>query len=454
MNTPERIRPKHRDAIVQSLRAGVVPRTGQQHIQVGRADEVSALVHDIERIGDGGSTIRFIIGEYGSGKTFFLHLVRSIALEKQLVTAHCDLSPERRIHATGGQARSLYAELMRNVATRAKPDGGGLQSVVERFVTSALTESKTRGVGAEAVIRERLDSLTELVGGYDFAEVIAAYWRAHDRGDEVLKAAAIRWLRGEFGTKTEARAALGVRTIIDDSNVYDQLKLLARFVRLAGFAGFLVCLDELVNLYKLANTQARNANYEQILRILNDSLQGTAMGLGFLLGGTPDFLLDTRRGLYSYQALQSRLAENTFATGNLVDHSGPVLKLANLTPEDLYVLLGKIRHVYASGDPAAYLVPDEALSAFMTHCSQRIGEAYFRTPRNTITAFVNLLAVLEQNASVSWRDFLGNVEIRIEANPDLAPLPDDQGDDDSAPAPTTPAVSQPTGDDDLATFKL
>jgi hypothetical protein len=455
MTSTDRIRPKHRDAIVQSLRAGVVPRTGQQHIQVGRVAEVQALVQDITRVADGGSTIRFVIGEYGSGKTFFLNLVRSIALEKQLVTAHADLSPERRIQATGGQARSLYAELMRNIATRAKPDGGALPTVVERFVTSALTESKAKAVAPEVVIRERLDALTELVGGYDFAEVIAAYWRGHDRGDEVLKAAAVRWLRGEFGTKTEARKALGVRTIVDDGNVYDHIKLLARFVRLAGFGGLLVCLDELVNLYKLANTQARNSNYEQILRILNDSLQGTAAGLGFLLGGTPDFLLDTRKGLYSYQALQSRLAENAFATGALVDHSGPVLKLANLTPEDLYVLLGKVRHVYASGDSSAYLLPDEALSAFMAHCSERIGEAYFRTPRNTITAFVNLLAVLEQNPSVSWRDFLGNVQVVVEANPDLAPLPDDSPDADEVSDRVPRQTAQrPSGDDDLAGFKL
>jgi hypothetical protein len=455
MTLPERIRPKHRDAIIQSLRVGVVPRTGQQHIQVGRADELSAIVRDLERVADGGGTIRFVIGEYGSGKTFFLHLVRSIALEKQLVAAHADLTPERRIHATGGQARSLYAELMRNLATRGKPDGGALQSVVERFVTSALTEAKTRTVNPEAVIRERLDALSELAGGYDFAEVIAAYWRGHDRGDEVLKAAAVRWLRGEYTTKTEARSALGVRTIVDDSNVYDQLKLLARFTRLAGFSGLLVCLDELVNLYKLANAQARNANYEQILRILNDSLQGTAVGLGFLLGGTPDFLLDTRRGLYSYQALQSRLAENTFATGTLVDHSGPVLRLANLSPEDLFVLLGKIRHVYAAGDTAAYLVPDKGLTAFMAHCAERIGEAYFRTPRNTITAFVNLLAVLEQNPGVSWPDFLGDVEVVVESNPDLAPLPEERAEDATAPTPEIPAPARgPTKDDDLATFKL
>jgi hypothetical protein len=416
---------------------------------------VKALLRDIERIADGGSTIRFIIGEFGSGKTFFLYLVRAIALEKQLVTAHADLTPDRRMHATGGQARSLYAELMRNISTRGKPDGGALQSVVERFVTSALTEARAQSARPDVVIRERLTALSELVGGYDFAEVIASYWRGHDTGDEVLKAAAVRWLRGEYSTKTDARNALGVRTIIDDGNMYDQLKLLARFVRLAGFGGFLVCLDELVNLYKLANAQARNANYEQILRILNDSLQGTAMGLGFLLGGTPEFLLDTRRGLYSYQALQSRLAENTFATGNLVDFSGPVLRLANLTPEDLYVLLAKIRHVYAQGEPAAYLLPDEALTAFMTHCAKRVGEAYFRTPRHTITAFVNLLAVLEQNPGVSWKDFIGEVEVVLETKPDLTPLPDEPAEEILAAEPPRAAgESTTTENDDLASFKL
>jgi hypothetical protein len=446
---PARIRPRDRDAIIQSLRAGVVPSTGQQHIQVGRVEEVRALVGDIERIIDGGSTMRFVIGEYGSGKTFFLHLVRSIALEKRLVTVHADLSPERRLHATGGQARALYAELMRNIATRAKPDGGAMASVVERFVTQALGDAREWGVSPEAVIRERLDSLSEMVGGYDFASVIEAYWRGHDTGDERLRSDAVRWLRGEFSTRTDARNALGVRTIVDDATFYDHLKLLARFVHLAGYEGLLVCLDELVNLYKLTNTQARNANYEQILRILNDSLQGTASRLGFLLGGTPEFLLDTRRGLYSYPALQSRLAENTFATQGLVDYSGPVLRLANLTQEDFYVLLTKLRHVYASGDPEAYLLPDEGLVAFMRHCLRRVGDAYFRTPRTTITQFVNLLAVLEQNPHTSWRDLVGQVELAPERNPDLLPLPPEDGERANGRDP-----SPPDDDGDLASFKL
>jgi len=450
MNDVAKIRPRERDAIIQSLRAGVVPRVGQHLIQVGRLEEAKAVLKDVERIGDGGSAIRFVVGAYGSGKTFFLNLVRSVALEKRLVTVHGDLTPDRRLHATGGQARNLFAELMRNMATRSKPEGGALASVVERFVTSALGEAKTRGVKPELVIQERLHDLTELVGGYDFAEVVAAYWRGHETGNDTLKNDAIRWLRGEFSTRTDARAALGVRTIVDDATFYDYLKLTARFSRLAGFAGLLVCLDELVNLYKLAHTQARNANYEQILRILNDSLQGIAVGVGFVLGATPDAVLDTRRGLYSYAALQSRLAENTFARGGLVDLSGPVINLSNLTPEDLYVLLGKLRSVQASGDSSAYLIDDEGIKAFMDHCSRKVGEAYFRTPRNTIKAFLDLLAVLEQNPGTTWQELLGNVALAEDRNPDLTPLDEEDNEDGRSGQSATTGAK----DDDLTTFKL
>ncbi|MDI1288869.1 MAG: ATP-binding protein [bacterium] len=449
------IRPRERDTIIQALRSGVVPRVGQQHIQVGRVEEVKALIEDIDRVADGGSSFRLTIGEYGSGKTFFLLLVRSIAMERKLVTVHADLSPDRRLHATGGQARSLYAELMRNMSTRSKPDGGAMGSVVERFITSALTEARASGANPEEIIRGRLADLSELTGGYDFAEVVAAYWRGHDTGNEQLKTDAVRWLRGEFSTRTDARAALGVRTIVDDATFYDQLKLLARFVTMAGFSGLLVCLDEMVNLYKLANTQARTSNYEQILRILNDSLQGTAVHLGFVLGGTPDFLLDTRRGLYSYAALQSRLAENRFAVHGLVDYSGPVLNLASLNQEDMYLLLTRLRHVFAAGDPSAYLLPDEALTAFMSHCSARVGDAYFRTPRTTIKEFVNLLAVLDQNPGTDWVQLVGAVDLAPETNPDLAPLIDD-GDEPLTAGDNPSAVTPPvSGDEDeLASFRL
>ncbi|WP_211268641.1 ATP-binding protein [Actinoplanes subtropicus] len=406
-----RIRPRERDAIVTSLRAGMVPRLGQQHIQVGRAAELRAAIHDIDRIADGGAGCRFVIGEYGSGKTFFLHLVRSIALEKRLVTVHADLSPDRRLHAASGQARSLYAELMRNLATRARPDGGALASVVERFVTKALDEANASGDDPAETIRARLATVAELTGGYDFASVVGAYWRGYDSGDEQLRGNAVRWLRGEFTSRVDARAALGVRTIVDDASVYDHLKLLARFVRLAGFGGLLVCLDEMVNLYKITGSAVRNANYEQILRIVNDTAQGGAEHLGVLFGGTPEFLMDPRRGLFSYPALASRLAPNQFASVDRVDHSGPVTSLGSLTPEDVFVLLTKLRHVYAGGDPQRYLVPDEALTAYMAHCATRLGDAYFRTPRETIRGFLDLLALLDQHPDLRWAELIREVDL-------------------------------------------
>ena len=296
-----------------------------------------------------------------------------------------------------------------------------MPSVVETFVTSALKQATESGAQPQAVIQQRLASLNEMVGGYDFAQVIASYCRGHETGNEALQSDAIRWLRGEFSTRTDARQALGVRTIIDDASVYDHLKLLARFVRLSGYKGLFVCLDELVNVYKLANSQARKSNFEQILRILNDTLGG-GDGIGFVLGGTPDFLMDTRKGLYSYEALQSRLAENPFAREGIVDYSGPVLRLMNLSPEDLFVLLQNIRNVHASDDENRVEIPDEAIEAFMSHCSQKVGDAHFRTPRSSVKAFVNLLAVLDQNPGLQWSNLVDSVELESDTNPDLEPL--------------------------------
>ena len=340
----------------------------------------------------------------------------------------------RRLHASGGQARSLYAELTRNMATRTKSEGGALAGILEKFIVTARTIAEESGATVERVVRQQVQSLTEMVNGYDFAEVVLAYWRGHEEGNEQLRADAVRWLRGEFTTRTDARAALGVRSIVDDATVYDQLKLLARFVRLSGYSGLLVCLDEMVNLYKLANTQARTSNYEQILRILNDSLQGSAEGLGFILGGTPEFLYDTRRGLYSYTALQSRLSQNTFAQGGLTDLSGPVVRLTALTQEDFYVLLHKLRDVFAYGDPAKYTLPEEGIPAFMQYVSQRLGAEYFRTPRTTITSFIDLLSVLESNPGAEWQSLLGGISVQ----------PDHGGDGDNALE----------HEDDLTTFKL
>jgi len=464
----ERIKPRDRDAIVQALRAGVVPRTGLQHVQVGRAGEVAQVIKDVDRIAGGGSAVRLIVGDYGSGKTFFLTLARSIATQRKLVTVHADLSPDRRIHSSGGHARSLYSELMRNMSTRNRPDGGALPSVLEKFIGDTQRAAKAAGRNTGDAIRERLAPLQEMVAGYDFATVVGRYWMASETGDEAGKTAALRWLRAEYTLKTEARTALDVRSIIDDATVYDYIKCMACFAKLAGYDGLLVVMDEMVNLYKLTNSQARNSNYEQILKIVNDVLQGTSDGLGFYFGGTPEFLMDGRRGLYSYEALRSRLLENSFARDGLVDLSGPVIRLQSLTREELFVLLGNLRNLFAGGNPAEHTVPDEAFGSFMAHCEKKVGEAYFRTPRNTIKGFLDLLEVLSQNPGSDWKTLLGSMEILPDAPPSGGDIGDGAGGVPSAAAKPqalpaqvsatahdAPAVAAPAeGDDDMAAFRI
>lgn len=456
------IKPREREAILQSLRAGVVPRIGLRHIQVGRKDEVSAVLQDLARMQQGAAAVRFIIGRFGSGKSFFLNLTRMVALEQRFVVAQADITPDRRLHATGGSARSLYAELMRNLAVRSKPDGGALAGVVERWVADVDHQVRASGGGDAEVTREihtRLKPLQEFVSGYDFAAVIARYVEGFQSQNDALMAAALRWLRAEYGTKTEARQDLGVRSIIDDDGIYDYLKLMAAFVRLAGYSGLLVNLDEMgVLSHRLNHAQARNANYEMILRMVNDCLQGSVEGLGFYFAGTDAFLEDRRRGLFSYEALATRLADNSFAAGGLRDLSGPVIRLSNLSPEDLYVLLHNIRLVFAGGDPSRYLLGDDGLVAFLNHCARTLGSDYFRTPRDAVKAFVGFLSVLEQNPGADALSLLGAVRVEASSDPEadyetaeVDHLGTSQTERHASGIPEAPPSPS---DDDLTTFRL
>lgn len=408
----EKIRPRVRDSILQALAAGVVPSVGIQHIQVGRVNELKGMIRDVERIADGGSAFRLIVGDYGAGKSFFLQVTKTVALKQNLVVVHADLSPERRLVATGGQARLLYSELICNMAHMHRAEGGALGPIIETFVAKAMKEATAEAVAPEALIERKLSDLQGMVGGYDIAKVIGAYCKGHCEGREHLKQYALRWLRGEYTTKPEATRDLGVRTIIDDSLIYDALKLMARFVTLAGYRGLMVILDEGVNLYKISNTAARTSNYEMVLRILNDCLQGQAKNFGVLLGITPEALQDRRRGLSSYEALASRLAPNQFSQrSGLVDYAQPTITLNSLSPEELFLLLRNVTNVFSSGSTVQHLIDDLGIEAFMKHCHQSIGDAYFRTPRETVRAFVQLLSLLEQYPDKTWKEFIRSVSI-------------------------------------------
>ena len=406
------IRNKEREIIIQSLRSGVVPKMGLHHIQVGRSEEIKSFVRDIQNVSEGGSSFRFVVGEYGSGKTFFLSLIRSIALEKGLVTMHADLSPFKRLHGSQGQARHLLSELISSLSTRTRQDGNALENILERFISVVKEEVSLTQKSFSYVVATLLKDMSDIPGGYNFIKVINAYCEAYEEEDDFLKSKALKWLRAEYTTKKDSYVDLGVREFISDKSLLNTIKLYCLLVRKAGYNGLMVCMDELVNLHKITNTVSRNANYEEILRMLNDTLQGSFSSLGFIMGGTPEFLTDHRRGLYSYEALRSRLTENTFASQlGLMDYNTTVLRLASLTKEELYVLLQNLRHVFAYGDTKKYLVPDPALNAFLLHCSKKIGDSYFRTPRTTIKSFLDMLSLLEQYPQYKWSDILESVNI-------------------------------------------
>ena len=441
------IKRRERDSVLQALQAGLVPKQGLHLIQVGRKAEVSSILQDIDRIADSGSSFRIVVGRFGSGKSFFLTLIRTLALQKKLVVAQADFTMERRLWASNGEARALYTELMRNLATKAQPEGGALNGILAEWVSNVQHQVLSGG-GSQADVETRIGTdlrdLQSFVGGFEFAEVVRAWYRGHIEKNDALQASALRWLRAEYPTKTEARQELDVRRIIDDESIYDTLKLMAAFVRKAGYNGLLVGLDEMVVLsHRLPNSRARQANYEALLTILNDCVQGAAKGLGFLFAGTDECLEDKRRGLFSYEALRSRLAENTLAKQQgLVDLSGPVIRLQPLTPEDLFVLLKNIALVHASGDPSKVAANDEAVAAMLHRANETLGSEFFRTPRDVIRAFVGLLNLLDQNPSKTWQDLLGTgILKKIES-----PMSEEE-------ALATGAHSE-AEDDDLATMKL
>lgn len=410
-------------ALFTSLGTGVVPRVGIEHIVVGRKPEIEALLTDLKNVSEGGAGFRIVSGRYGAGKSFLLQLLRNYAMNRNFAVADADLSPERRLTGGRGQGQATYRELTRNLSTRVRQDGGALPAMLEKWISGVQQQVVADGISptdpafgsaVQARIHEAVNDLEGLVHGFDFASVISAYWRGHQVGNDELKNAALKWLRGEYATKTEAREALGVRVIIDDDSWYDYLKLLAQFVKAIGYAGLVVMIDEAVNLYKITQSVSRNANYEKLLTMLNDTLQGRAQYLQIVLGATPQLVEDPRRGLFSYDALRTRLEQSRFVRAGLQDTAGPVLRLETLTHEEVFTLLHTLRRLHALHHGYAPVIPDEHLVEFMNEVLGRLGASDFLTPRDVTRDFVSVLDLLRQNPGET---FLGLVK-----GPDFVPL--------------------------------
>ena len=396
--------------ILNSLKGGVVPRIGLPYITVGREIEIQALLHDLDLIADGGASFRFLVGRYGSGKSFLIQTIRTHSMGENFVVADADLSPERRLQGGQGQGLATYRELIRNLSTKTRPEGGALALVLDRWVKNIQRKaaeecgSSSGTVYAQkflGVLETFLDPLCELVHGYDFSAVLKKYAFAFAEEDAEAKACVVKWLRGEYRTKTEARRELGVNACIADDSWYDYLKLLAEFLTGAGYKGLVVMIDELVNLYKIPNSVTRQNNYEKILTMYNDTLQGKARHLGIIMGGTPQSIEDRRRGVYSYEALRSRLTQGRFAGEGLSDMLAPAIRLNPLTYEELLVLIEKLAEIHAGYFEYERSLSEDDLISFLQIEFGRVGSDSHLTPREVIRDFIELLDIVYQNPSVS-----------------------------------------------------
>ncbi len=419
--------------ILNSLKGGVVPRIGLPYITVGREVEIQALLTDLALISDGGASFRFLVGRYGAGKSFLLQTIRTHAMGEGFVVADADLSPERRLQGGQGQGLATYRELIRNLSTKTRPEGGALTLVLDKWVANIQAEEEAVAAGGPtgAGLREQFANLEEMVHGFEFTRVLGMYRTALTQGDDEMKSRTVKWLRGEYRTKTEARAELGISTVIDDDSWYDYIKLFARFLTGAGYRGMLVLIDELVNLYKIPNAITRQYNYEKILQMYNDTLQGKAQHLGIIMGGTPTSIEDRRRGVFSYEALRSRLTQGRFAREGMRDMLAPIIRLQPLTYEELLVLIEKLAQIHAGYFGYEGDLDEGDLADFLKIEFGRVGADTHLTPREVIRDFIELLDIMCQNPDVTLKDLLNG----------------EGGADGDCTFPSTPANGSAAGDD-------
>lgn len=413
---PKKVPRRMEQAILNALKGGVVPRIGLPYITVGRKNEIEALLHDVDIISEGGAAFRFIVGRYGSGKSFLIQAIRNYVMDKNFIVADGDLSPERRLQGTRGQGLATYRELISNLSTKTKPEGGALTLVLDRWISSVQAQAvgETGLEPGDPALAKAVDqkiyavtaAVSELVHGFEFARLLSLYYHAYLEGNDEQKVNVVRWFRGEYTTKREAKEALGVNLIITDDDWYDYLKLFAVFFRMAGYAGMMLFIDELVNLYKIPNAITRQYNYEKLLAMYNDALQGKARYLGIVMGATPQAVEDKRRGLYSYEALRSRLAEGKFSRPGARDLLGPVIRLEPLTSEEMLVLCEKLAEIHADLYGYQRNIGTEALADFIRLEYSRIGADQNITPREVIRDFIELMDLLYQNPAMTMDELM------------------------------------------------
>lgn len=425
------IKPKEATEIINSLIGGIVPRSGVQHIAVGRDDEIASVVESLEDVKNGHNVMKFWIGDFGSGKSFMFHLMKTVALKQKFIVASADFTPDNRLYANDGRAVALYSSIIDNISMNTKPDGGALPALLEKWIDQVIektandTDISLLDIRKEEYISliqkniaQTINEITE-VGGFDFGMIVMKYYEGYMTDNDQLCRNALRWLKGEYRTKTEARQDLGVREIINDQNYFDMLKNFTKLFISMGYSGFMINLDEAINLYKISTSIMREKNYEKILSIYNDCYQGKVSNMFFNIAGTREFLENERRGLYCYNALKSRLEPNKYVTDTIKDFAQPVIKLTPINHNEIFVLLKNLKKIFDLNYNVNIEVSEKNIESFMEEIYNKPGATEFLLPREVIREFLNILSVLRQNSAVKFDQLVGDIKIKDERPQDI-----------------------------------
>ncbi len=407
------------NTLMNAISSGVVPRRGLEYIAVGRKKETQTFVNDLDDTADGGGAFRFISGRFGNGKSFMTQMVRNYAMDKGFVVMDADLAINRRITGSKGEGVNTYRELVKNTAYRTRPEGGAVEPILQEWAESLCDELGGRGAvtldGVRHIVRQKTADMASMQYYRDFATVLSQYVYSYlaDQEDDP----AIRWLKGEYDLKSNVRKDLGVSTLVDDSDWYEIIKLWTRLFVTLGYKGMVVFLDEAVVLYKLQNKVSRSNNYERLLTMFNDIMQGKSSYLSMYVCGTPEFIQDPNRGLYSYEALKSRLVSGRYETG-YDNYLGPVINLRPLSNEEIFVLLRTVKGLHEQRYGYTSDIDDRKLEIYLKTVLSGSVSSSMLTPREITRDLISLLDTLHQNPQATFEQLVQGRKVANDRNPD------------------------------------
>ncbi|GBG94530.1 biotin carboxylase [Ligilactobacillus salitolerans] len=408
-----RINPKEAASIISALEAGVVPQRGVRHLLVGRNEEVKEVLRILDDVAAGGSDLRFWVGDFGSGKSFMLRTIEAIALQKNYLVATVDMTPTRRFYATDGKAKALYTAIVNSIISQTAQNGNALDTVFSQWINqiAQAVASEAKISLPEALSKEAQSLMTnkilDITGSFaaaglafEMGQAIVKYYEGVLDNDRMLKAQALRWIRGEIETKTEAKRELGINRVITDDNWFDAIKNLSELFSRLGYAGLVINFDEAVNLYKLPRRQSRERNYERILNIYNECKSNEVQHLLVNFGATRKTVFDETRGLASYGALKGRLGAESSLDSELVNTNKTVLPLKPLTNEEIYTLLQRLTEIYNLHYRAQVELSLQEVQLYMEEQLNRPGADQFLTPRAVIKDYIEILDLIRQNPAI------------------------------------------------------